>query len=484
MGAPLTGRRVLVMGMGRSGRAAAALARELGATVTTTDLRAELEAVPGCTAVHGEHRVEDFEGADLVVVSPGIPARAPLLAKARAAGAELLGELAFGLRYAADLPVLAVTGTNGKSSTTWYLGQLLAAAGRHPFVGGNLGHPLCDLVRRRVAGQAEAQATDVLVLEISSYQLELPGELAPVAGVVLNLTPDHLGRHGTMEGYAAAKRGTFARVGPAGTAWLAADGGRVQAMAEGLQATVRWLGRHPGVVVQEEALVFVGTPDDGRLSLAGLRLLGAHNRDNVAAACALALSLGLRRAQLDLSVLTALPHRLELVHQADGLRWINDSKATNVDAALVGIQGAPTPLVVLLGGEGKEGADYAALAPALAARAEAVVTFGASGPEIAQALAQALPAEGPPVHQVPTLAAAVALARSLAASLAASGSESAALPQGVAVLLSPACASFDEFTDFEHRGRVFAELAKRAADPSPGDGMTAPSTAHRTGGAP
>ena len=447
MAGPLAHQPVLVVGMGRSGQAAAALARDLGARVTTTDLQADVQAVPGCVAVHGTHRPEDFEQAAIVVVSPGVPAHAALLDTARQAGAQVMGELAFGLRYTGDLPMLAVTGTNGKSSTTWFLGQLLEGAGRHPFVGGNLGHPLCDLVRRRIAGEPEACAVDVLVLEVSSYQLELPGDLAPRAGAILNLTPDHLGRHGTMEGYAAVKRSLFARCRAEDTAWLAADGGRVEAMAAGLPATVRWLGRHPGVVVGDHALDFSGTSDDGPVRLTALHLLGSHNRDNVAAACALAISLGVGRDALDLSRLTALPHRLQPVWEARGTSWVNDSKATNVDAALVGIRGAPAPLVVLLGGQGKQGADYSLLAPVLAARARAVVTFGASGPDIALALQAGLPAGGPPLHRVATMAQAVALARSLAR-------------PGDTVLLSPATASFDEFTDFEHRGRVFAELAQ------------------------
>ncbi|MCK6503311.1 UDP-N-acetylmuramoyl-L-alanine--D-glutamate ligase [Myxococcota bacterium] len=433
----LTDRRVVVMGMGRSGQAAALLARELGAQVITTDLRGELPAVPGCEAVHGQHREADFRQADLVVVSPGVAAAHPMLAVARQAGAQVLGELAFALQSCPGLPVLAVTGTNGKSSTTWFLGQLLEGAGRHPFVGGNIGVPLSGLALARLQGQPSAMAVDVLVLEISSYQLELPGDLAPLAGCVLNLTPDHLGRHGDMAGYAAAKRRLFERTGPQDTAWLAADRGRVQAMAPGLPCAVRWLGDHPGVTVQDDALHFVGTPDDGPVPLRELRLLGAHNRENVAAACALALSLGVPRAALDLSRLSALPHRLQLVHQAGGVRWINDSKATNVDAALVGIRAMDRPAVVLLGGLGKEGADYAPLAPALA-KARAVIAFGASGSEIAATLG---------ARRVGTMAEAVALAARLAG-------------PGDAVLLSPACASFDEFQDFEHRGRVFADLAR------------------------
>ncbi len=425
----LSGKQVLVVGMARSGRAAAALARDLGARVTTTDLRADLPPVDGCRAVHGHHDEADFVGADRIIVSPGVPARAPLLQAAGRAGVPVVGELGFAASLLADLPTLCVTGTNGKSSTCHFLGQLLDAAGHRPFIGGNFGVPLSELARRRLTD--DRSDIDVLVLEVSSYQLELPGALRPTAATVLNLTPDHLGRHGDMAGYAAAKRVLLERC--TGTAWLPRT---LFAMAEGLQAEVRWLDGHPGVEEDVDRLVFAGTDDDGALSLAPLAVPGAHNRANVAAACALALSVGLRRDQLRLDTLSPLAHRLETVAVVDGVRWVNDSKATNVEAAQAGIRALPDARLVLLGGEGKAGADYAALRTDLAGRE--VIAFGASGPEIHAALGG---------HQATTLSSAVALARGLAR-------------PGDAVLLSPACASFDEFTDFEHRGRAFADLVQ------------------------
>lgn len=447
---PLRGQQVLVMGMGRSGQAAARLAVQLGAEVRTTDQRADAPTVEGCEAIHGEHREADFLNADLVVVSPGIPAAHPLLRLAALHGVRLLGELAFAIEHLPPLPVLAITGTNGKSSTTWYLGQLLRAAGRRAFVGGNIGQPLAGLASRMVSGEAEARATELLVLEVSSYQLELPGALSPLAACVLNLTPDHLGRHGDMAGYAAAKRRLFENMAPGARALLAADGSWCQAMAEGLRCRVGWLGAHPGVRWDEGGMEFQGLPDPGRRSWEGLTLLGEHNRVNVAAASALALCAGLRRDQLDLAALSALPHRLEPVFEADGVRWINDSKATNVDAARTGLLAMDGPCIALLGGEGKEGADYAELRPAMG-RVRESIAFGAAGEEIARSLGG---------HRVGGLAEAVQLARQLAR-------------PGDRILLSPACASFDEFRDFEHRGRVFARLARGlpaepSDDPSPG----------------
>lgn len=427
----LSGARVLVVGMARSGVAAARLARARGARVTTTDLRAEAPTVDGCEAVHGRHRREDFLAADLIVVSPGVPAAAPDLVAAREAGVELVGELGFAASFL-DVPVVAVSGTNGKSSTTHFLGQLLAAAGFRPFVGGNLGVPLSSAI---------GSDMDVAVLEVSSYQLELPGGLHPRAAAILNLTPDHLGRHGTMEGYAAAKGRLFAEMGPEDFAAVPEGDRHLAPLMAGTRARRLWLGGAPGVRLEGEAAVLSGSPDDGPVSLASLGVLGAHNRENAATAALLAVCMGAPRARLDMSKLTALAHRLQVVHQVDQIRWVDDSKATNVDAALVGIRGVGGSQIVLLGGQGKDGADYRELAPALAAHARLVLCFGQSGPEIAAAL------PGLPVRLVPGMADAVALAAREARA-------------GEVVLLSPACASFDEFRDFEHRGDVFAALAR------------------------
>lgn len=429
----LAGKRVLVVGMARSGVAAARLALARGARVTTTDLKADAPAVEGAVAVHGQHRREDFLGADLIVVSPGVPARQADLAAAAAAGVPVVGELGFAASLLpAGLPVGAVTGTNGKSSTTWFLGQLLRAAGRNPFVGGNLGTPL---------SMAVGGGWDAAAVEVSSYQLELPGGFHPRAGVILNLTPDHMGRHGDMANYAATKGRLFAVMGPEDFAILPAGDPWLAPLAAQTRATVLWLGAAPGVALEGSTLQLRGTPDDGEIALSALKLPGLHNRWNAAAAALLGVCLGLRREALDLGALTALPHRLELVAERDGVRWVNDSKATNVDAALVGIEGLGGQQIVLLGGQGKEGADYGALRPALDRHAAHVICFGATGPEIAAAL------PGLPLDTVPTLAQAVALAARLAA-------------PGQAVLLSPACASFDEFRDFEHRGAVFTRLAR------------------------
>lgn len=443
----LADKRVLVMGMARSGQAAARLALALGASVHCVDLRPDAQAPRGATSRFGPHDAHDFADADIVVVSPGVPPSVPWLAIAREHGADVVGELGFAAAVvqSAGVPILGVTGTNGKSSTVSFTGQLIEAGGLRPFVGGNLGRPLSELALALLDGDVP----DVAVVEVSSYQLELPGGFAPQAAVVLNLTPDHLARHGTMAAYAAAKLRIFESMGEGCTAVLPADA----PWADGFTAPDGVLGlrfgARPGVAVEGDALVLEIGERVERHDLAAFPLPGAHNRDNLAVAVLLARLGGLPADRVDVSAVQALPHRLEPVHEAGGVRWVNDSKATNIDAAVIGIEGIGPGSIVLLGGQGKGGADYGALRPALAANGRHVIAFGASGPTIAEALHDLN------VERVDTMAGAVALARRLAR-------------PGDTVLLSPACASFDEFRDFEHRGAVFTELARRTSTPAGG----------------
>ena len=427
----LEGKRITVIGAGRSGLAASKLALEHGAQVVLTDLRADAVGLPGATNVMGQHREEDLVGADMLVVSPGVGAGSPPVRAAMEAGVPVVGELGFAAKFLpSDLPILAVTGTNGKSTTTHFTGALLRAAGRRAFVGGNLGTPLSEAV---------GQPWDVAVVEVSSYQMELPGSFAAFSAAILNLTPDHLARHGTMETYAAMKARVFDRLPDQGVAALPVDCPLLEHAAQGKPGRRAWIGAQPGVVIGADFVeVF-----EQRIAFDRFAVMGAHNRLNAAVACLLAMNAGpasLGQGELDPSVLRALPHRMEPVAERDGVLWINDSKATNVEAAQVGIGALDRPAVVLLGGEGKSGSDYAALRADLALHAREIVCFGRSGDEIADALG------GLPVHRSLGMGAAVALARTLAR-------------PGDAVLLSPACASFDEFRNFEHRGEVFRTLA-------------------------
>jgi UDP-N-acetylmuramoylalanine--D-glutamate ligase len=432
----LSGQRVVVMGLGKSGRSAARLALREGAEVIAVDLKVDADPVPGARMELGPHNLDTFTTANVVVVSPGIAAASPELVAARAAGVDVVGELGFALRFL-HAPVIAITGTNGKSTVTHFTGTLMAATGKRVFTGGNLGTPLSDA--------AFGSSPEVLVLEVSSYQLELPGELAPVAAVILNLTPDHLGRHGTMDGYAAAKAKLFARMGDGGWAFLPAGDERLIAAAKGVGRAHRaWLGAHPGVLRQGRTAHVLLGHHQATFDLSGVAVQGAHNLDHAATAAALCFAAGASQAaiQAALPTLTALPHRVQPVIERDGVLWINDSKATNVASTSVAVAGIDRPCVVLLGGLSKENDPFEPLANDLK-RHRAVIGFGASGPAIAAELARF----GVDVIVVPTMREACARAAQLAR-------------PGDAVLLSPAGASFDEFKNFEHRGDVFAAVAR------------------------
>jgi len=434
----LKGKKVLVVGLGRSGRAAATLARAEGARVVGVDTRIGLAPIDGVVLELGPHRRERFEEADLIVVSPGIPPTQPDLAAAHAKGTPMIGELGLAASRL-DAPMVAITGTNGKSTVTWFTGQLLRAAGRRPFVGGNLGTPLSDAVI-----DPEASDHDVLVVEVSSYQLELPGPLAPAVGVVLNLSPDHLARHGTMQAYAAAKTSLFARQRADQLAILPDGDALLQAAMPPTAARRAWLGRHPGVVRSADRAIVELPQGRWELDLSQVPLVGSHNLDNAATAAMLALAVGADPdgVQEGLARLSGLPHRMAPVAEVGGVLWVDDSKATNLEAARVGIAGMGREAVVLLGGRAKDGTDYGELADALR-RHRAVLCFGEAGPTMAAQLEQA----GVTAEVVGPLVDAVTRARALARA-------------GDAVLLSPGGSSFDAYDDFEKRGEHFAALAR------------------------
>lgn len=453
-------RSALVVGMGRSGQEAARLLVQLGVpAVTCTDLRADAAVVPGTAQLYGGHAREDFLDKDLVVVSPGVPGDLPHLEVATARGVCVVGELGLAAAVLHDAalpggppPLVAVTGTNGKSTTVHLAGQLLEQAGKRPFVGGNLGAPLSLAAQALLRGDT---LYDCIVAEVSSYQLERPGPLHPVAAVALNLSPDHLARHGDMQTYAAAKLALFQRQGPQDLAILPDDDPwlpHAAVLRRPRPPRLLSLGGAPGVVASGTSLLFEGTGSDGALDLRRYPLRGAHMALNLGAAVLLTQPLGVTLDRIDVAALRPLPHRMEPVQSSDGRQWFNDSKATNVDAARVGLCAAPRGATALLGGAGKAGADYTDLVPALRANAARVLAFGAAGPEIVRAIGPLLPEIE--VVATPSLAHAVAAARHRA-------------EPGSAIVLCPACASFDEFDNFEHRGDVFRALAAAPPEESP-----------------
>jgi UDP-N-acetylmuramoylalanine--D-glutamate ligase len=442
------GRKVLVVGLARSGVAAAKLAAREGAIVTCNDRRpaAELESQVKELLPHGVrfelggHDEAAFAAADLVIVSPGVPLANPVFAAARRAGVKVIGEVEFAAPFVAE-PIVGVTGTNGKSTTTALTAHLLAESGLSVFAGGNLGTPLAERV-------LEGGHRDVSVVELSSYQLEAVETLRPRVAVVTNLTPDHLDRYPSPEAYYAAKGSIFRRQGADDFAVLNAGDPKTLALHHSSRSAPFTFGHGDpadrGARDDGATLVVRGLPGSGaeeRYGDLGKALRGAHNRENAMAAVLAARLAGasVEACARGLATYPGLPHRLELVAVRDGVEWINDSKATNVDSTFVALRAFAHGVIWIAGGLGKK-APYAPLAPLLPGRVKALLTIGDDAPTLGRELGHVLPAE-----PCGDLATAVRRARELA------------LP-GDTVLLSPACASFDQFKSYEHRGAEFRRL--------------------------
>jgi UDP-N-acetylmuramoylalanine--D-glutamate ligase len=447
---PLAGRRVLVVGLARSGVAAARVALARGARVTVTDRRAATElgqavkdlGAAGARLALGGHDPADFTGADLVVVSPGVPLALPEIAAARRQGVPVLGEVELAARLLPPLPVVAITGTNGKSTTTALTGALFELE-RPTFTGGNLGTPLCELV-------LSGEEVDAVVLELSSFQLEGVSQLRPRVAAILNVTPDHLDRYPGVDAYALAKARVFMNQGPGDHAVANARDPRTVALAGGSRGEVSTFGFGAPVARGARSgepgsfLLATGTGAPERFLVRSRALRGRHNLENAMAAalCARLLGVDGARVQAGLDAFKGLPHRLELVREADGVEWVNDSKATNVDSTQVGLAAFPTgrPHVVLvLGGRGKR-APYAPLAPLFEGRVKALLTIGEDAPAIERELGALAATE-----RCGDLATAVRRAAAIA-------------QRGDVVLLSPACASYDQFKSYEDRGETFRRL--------------------------
>jgi UDP-N-acetylmuramoylalanine--D-glutamate ligase len=404
---PLPGGPYLIVGLARSGIAAARMLADNGEVLAVDSGRPEVPA--GLDAVLESDGLELLDRAACVVKSPGVPHDAPVIAAARDRGVPVVGELELAWRLLPNRFV-AVTGTNGKTTTVELLGAIWRAAGLPVAVAGNVGTPLSALV-----GQVEPDAT--IVCEVSSFQAEDARTFAPDIGLLLNLTPDHLDRHGSFEAYRDAKLSMFARQTPA----------QVAIAPESIEL--------PG----EGRRVALGGPP---LPAAEIRLRGPHNLENAAGASAVALAAGLPPAAVAeaLRGFAGVPHRLEEVGSVDGVLYVNDSKATNVSAAVRGIESFDGGVHAILGGSLK-GGGFEGLREPVAARCRACYLIG----EAAERLAADLAGAGVPLHRCGDLESAVAAAR-------------AAARPGETVLLSPACASYDQFRDFEQRGDRFREL--------------------------
>jgi UDP-N-acetylmuramoylalanine--D-glutamate ligase len=430
----LKSKRVTVIGLGASGLAAARLCLARGAVVTLGDARADVPAAAelaaaGAKLALGDHALA-LADAELVVLSPGVPPFAEL-ALAEGRGAEIVSEVELATRaLVRPAPIVAVGGTNGKSTVTTLLGELLSAGGRRVFIGGNLGEPL--------SAHADEEL-DLIVLEVSSYQMERVRTFAPRAALLLNLSPDHLDRYAGMAEYAAAKGNAFARQTPADLAVVpfGDEGCLAQARRGGGRVVTFGVEPQADVVVAADHILHRGL--GARFSLAQLRLRGAHNALNVAAALAVAIDLGVDAAFVAsvLSTFEGLAHRMAYVAEVGGVRFYDDSKGTNVGASVTALLGLAEPkAVIILGGRDK-GGTYAPLVDALRARARAAVLVGEAAPLLADAIGDAVP-----TARAATMAEAVDQAATFAR-------------PGDAVLLSPACSSFDMFRDYKERGDVF-----------------------------
>lgn len=438
----LAGTRAMVIGAGRAGRSCARLLAARGAQVRVVERDpAAARAVAWPTGVElclGPEQPAALDGITLVVPSPGVPHDHLLLAGAVAGGVPVWSEIELAARFLV-CPVLAITGTNGKSTTTTLLGAMLQAAGQRVFVGGNLGTPLADAA-------LDPAPWDAAVAEVSSFQLEWVPSFAPRVAVLLNLTPDHQDRYPDPAAYGAAKANLLRHQGSGDVAVLNRDDPWVWEQRHHTRATVLSFGREPvefGTCLDGDEAVVRSAGPPQRYDLTASPLAGAHNRENLLAAITAATAWGTPPDAIRTAIrrTTALPHRLELVGERAGVRWYDDSKATNVGAVEKSIDSFPGGIVLLLGGYDK-GGDFAALRPRLAARVSRTVCFGQAGPAIAAQLGAAAAPE-----LVPDLAAAVRAA-------------AAAARPGEVVVLAPGCASFDEFRNYAERGQRFRALVE------------------------
>jgi UDP-N-acetylmuramoylalanine--D-glutamate ligase len=448
LGFDLTGKRVLVVGLARTGVATSLFSAAYGATVIATDERPESELAETAAQLRavgvklelGGHVDAAFLDQDLIIVSPGVPAKLPSLELARARGIPVWSEIELAWRFLRG-KLVAITGSNGKTTTTALLAHILQASDIPTLVGGNIGTPLLALVER---------STDpaVTVAEISSFQLETIDKFRPEIGVLLNLTPDHLDRHGTFEEYASAKMRMFENQLERDMAVLNADDPEITKRMPA-KPHIFWFSRQKrvatGAFLRDNEIIFRNEGSEAVLARRDqIPLRGEHNVENVLAACAAAYLAGATPAAIANGVrsFSGVEHRLEFAGEFAGVQFYNDSKATNVDAAVKAIAAFPGPLVVILGGKDK-GSPYTPLRAWLHDRARLALLIGEAAPKIATDLEGAVE-----IRQAGTLDRALQLA------------VEAAQP-GDTVLLAPACSSFDQFDNYEQRGRAFKELVAR-----------------------
>ncbi len=445
----LRGRNVLIVGFERTGAALARFLVDRGARVRVTDkkpagafgARMAQFAARGVAFETGGHRAESFLGADLIVPSPGVPPLAEIRA-ARERGVPVLSEVELAGRFLRGR-VVGITGSNGKSTTTTLVHRILRDAGFRARLAGNIGTPLVSFVDK-------SRDDDVFVTELSSFQLEYTDTFAPAVAALLNLSENHIDWHGSFESYAAAKAKLFARMGPEGLAVLNRDDPRAWGLRTSVEARAYGFSRRRrpvrGAFIEDGWIVVRDGAAERVLPVSRVPLPGDHNLENVLAAAMIGRLLGAPAASMGRSIraFRGLEHRLEDVLTVRGVRFVNDSKATTVDATLKALASFDRPVVLILGGRGK-GGDYAPLRPAVRRRARSVVLVGEAADKIEAALAGAAPVERAADYRQ-VVRAAFARAR-----------------RGDVVLLAPAATSWDMFRNFEERGRTFKREVRRLA---------------------
>ena len=439
--------RVLAVGMARTGVATALFCAKRHAIVTATDTRPENELgdapaklrEAGVALEMGGHQEKTYLAQDLIIPSPGVPADDPLLVKARSKGITVWSEIELAYRFL-EGELIGITGSNGKTTTTTLVHHILKTAGQNSILAGNVGTPL-------IARVEEMNAESVSVVELSSFQLELIDKFRPDIGVFLNLTPDHLDRHKTLEAYAAAKARIFEKQTELDAAVLNADDAPTVALAPKKPQSF-WFSRkkrvEQGACVHGEDIVIVhGGKEEFVMKCAEIPLAGAHNLENVLAAATAARLADVDAATIGSAVRSfqGVEHRLEFVAEIGGVRYYNDSKATNVDATVKALDAFPGRILVILGGKDK-GSDYTVLQKPLREKAILALLIGAASEKIETQITGSVA-----IERAVTLERAIEIA-------------STAARAGDVVLLAPACASFDQFENYEHRGRVFKELVR------------------------
>ena len=459
----LTNKTILVVGLGVTGIAVARFLKKRGAVVIVTDLAAEETLGPRAKIIHqmgiamelGGHRSQTFEKADLVVLSPGVAHTIEPVLRAKEHGIPVIGEIELASRFIKE-PILAVTGTNGKTTTTEILGSMLMHSGFNVFVGGNIGNPLIDYADGE-------QKADFIVAEISSFQLDTIDTFRPKIGVLLNITVDHLDRYPNFDAYAASKIRIFENQQPGDIAVLNGSDPLVRSLAKPIKSTklyfasrdneeegaanngsrIRFRFNESRKRDNKELLAHLASHDRRSLDVSNLKLIGRHNLENAAAAALTALAAGAspETVQEALNRYQGAAHRLEHIDTIHGVHFFNDSKATNVDAVIRAVESFSKPVVLIMGGLDK-GGNFEALREVLAGHAKRLIVMGKAADLIQSALKDTVP-----TVSVATMADAVKQAYRVVS------------PDNV-ILLSPGCASFDMYDNYAQRGEDFRKAVK------------------------